>query len=187
MRLFHVVVFALTACGPMGPPGPEGPTGPVGPPAVPIPVLAWVDANDHIVSTGTYPIFVDNDGLRWTVDTDSGEMTFFRTYAGFGVIYYDTPNCTGPGYAYGGEVLAGTGFSMCGDAETLIRIRGPHDASSLRRIYSSWGPDNAGGCRCNTLSPGSAARVFAIPALRALPSPPALFSGPLRLVNVPTQ
>jgi hypothetical protein len=181
---FILAVFAvltLAGCGEMGPPGVPGPEGPPGPS---IPILTWVDSTDRIVSTGPSPFFIDTEGLRWIVDPDSGELTLSQTGV-TNLIYYELPDCAGPGYIKG-ENLVGVGFSTCGDAQTETRVRGPHDTSVVRRIYSAWTLDfTTGECRCIVAGPGFGLRAFPLPARRAIPVPPTSFAGPLHQVFVP--
>lgn len=179
-----VSLYALSgmvACGEMGPPGEPGPIGPPGAPAVSIPVLAWVDATNSVVSTTQTPLFVDAVGVHWSVSADTGEMTLSDNYNGVGAIYYETPDCEGAGHVTSSHVV-GVGFRVCGDPPEMIRFRGASDTSAPRRIYSAWATDGAGGCRCVMAAPGFSPRTFSLPQLRAIPAPPPAVAGPLRLV-----
>lgn len=185
-----LVGVLVTACGVEGPSGEPGPIGPPGEPGVTIPVLAWVDGDDRIVSTSSSPRYVDAEGLRWFVDTDSGEMMpEAAPLTGAGptgdtqFIFYETPDCMGAGYVLGG-VGVGVGFVTCEETGTTIRARGPRDASVMRRLYSQRMPDGAGGCQCVMHASVLERRVFPLPAQRSIPAKPPAFTSPLRLVPI---
>lgn len=173
------------AAGARGEPGVKGDTGergeqgPAGPQGVPGPVsgngrvVVWVDATGAVI--GPEPVFIDDAGVRWPLDVETGAPSLTTTSPSAIHRGFISDNCTGTEYV---SALAAPREAF------VMRSFGAPDVFVARSDAEPAVPvttgslfDVDGGCRA--LPSGGLARGVPISSLRAAGQPPPPATGPL--------
>jgi hypothetical protein len=138
-------------------------------------IVLWVDATGAVI--GPEPIFIDDAGVQWPLDLETGEPSPSKLYEG---VIFASNDCSGQAYAAGGlPRVAGSRELADGGSTFVVRD------TTTRAVRLSVGPtagsvrQNDGSCAAGFPAPAQML-VVPIEAFREVPAPLTGTPGPLR-------
>lgn len=161
---------AQGAAGAKGEPGESGARGEQGPPGAASnagKIVVWVDATGAVI--GPEPVFIDDAGVRWGLDRETGAPTALASSR----LWHLSFDCSGETYV---DAVSppGHAFTVTSDGGTYVRAS--TTTSATPRGVGSTAIEGS----CSVSDPRVTRNTLRLTEVTPVVQPPSRFSGPLR-------